>query len=70
MGNKATIRQARYDSTHTVSMKFKFNINTDADIIHKLESVANRQGYIKHLIRKDISESYQRAVVPSEDADL
>lgn len=33
----------------------KLNRETDGDILAKLESVDNRQGYIKDLIRADIS---------------
>jgi len=32
----------------------KLNIRTDADILKKLDSVMNKQGYVKALIRKDI----------------
>lgn len=33
---------------------FKFNKNTDADIIEVLDTVSNRQGYLKGLIRADL----------------
>lgn len=33
---------------------FQVNKRTDADIIKKMESVPNKTGYIKGLIRKDI----------------
>lgn len=45
-----------YDKTHTKQFVMKLNINTDSDIIAKLESVGNKQGYIKELIRKDINK--------------
>lgn len=45
---------ARYDATHTVQFKLKLNKATDADIIEVLESVENRQAYLKELIRADI----------------
>lgn len=45
---------ARYDANNTVRISLKFNLNTDIDILDKLESVANKTGYIKELIRKDI----------------
>ena len=35
----------------------KLNKNTDSDIIQKLESVPNRQGYVKAIIRKDITQT-------------
>ena len=44
-----------YDKTHTKGYYIKLNINTDADVIAVLESVPNRQGYIKELIRADLA---------------
>lgn len=46
---------AKYDATNTRKVTIKLNINTDADIIAKLEAVDNMQGYIKKLIRGDIN---------------
>lgn len=51
--NKASKRQARYDATHTMQVKLKLNLETDADIIEVLQKVENKQGYIKDLIRND-----------------
>ena len=45
---------AKYDSANTKQIKLKLNVKTDADILSKLSSVQNIQGYIKDLIRKDI----------------
>lgn len=45
---------AKYDAGHTKQIKMKLNLTTDADIIAKLESVDNIQGYIKSLIREDM----------------
>lgn len=45
--------QERYSKAHTIQVKLKLNKNTDADIIEKLDSVDNKQGYIKRLIRED-----------------
>ena len=47
---------ARYDSKNTIQIKLKLNINTDSDILAKLESVENKQGYIKQLIREDLTK--------------
>jgi hypothetical protein len=44
----------KYEKANTVQLHFKLNRNTDADILEKLDSVGNKQGYIKSLIRKDI----------------
>lgn len=46
--------QERYDKNNTVQIKMKLNKKTDKDILEKLNSVPNKQGYIKELIRKDI----------------
>lgn len=44
----------KYDGKMTRQVKMKLNTSTDADILKKLDSVPNKQGYIKELIRKDI----------------
>ena len=48
--------QARYDRTHTRAIRLKLNLRTDADILAKLDSVSNIQGYIKSLIRADLAK--------------
>jgi hypothetical protein len=48
---------ARYDANNTVRISLKFNLNTDIDILDKLENVANKTGYIKELIRDDIQKN-------------
>ena len=45
--------QKKYDKKNTKQFMMKLNLKYDADIIDKLESVKNRQGYIKDLIRND-----------------
>ena len=45
--------QARYDKENTIRFTIKLNKKTEADIIEKLNSVDNKQGYIKRLIRED-----------------
>lgn len=44
----------KYDAANTVHFHLKFNKNTDIDILGKLNRVANKQGYIKELIRRDL----------------
>ena len=46
---------ARYDAKATKQIKMKLNMITDADILERLDEVDNKQGYIKELIRRDIS---------------
>lgn len=43
----------KWDRENTVVVTMKLNKNQDADIIEKLNSVDNKQGYIKRLIRED-----------------
>lgn len=47
---------ASYDAQHTIQIKIKLNIKTDADILAKLNVVPNKQGYIKSLIRENLKE--------------
>ena len=49
--------QKKYDEAHKKDFRMvqlKLNRETDADIIAKLETSGNIQGYIKALIRSDI----------------
>lgn len=48
---------AKYDATNTKQIKMKLNLETDKDILAKLEAVGNVQGYIKRLIREDIEKA-------------
>lgn len=48
----------KYDAANTTQVHLKLNLNTDADILARLEQVSKqeggKQGYIKRLIRQDI----------------
>lgn len=44
----------RYQKKNVIQLNIRLNKKTDADIIAALESVSNKQGYIKELIRLDI----------------
>lgn len=46
----------KYDKANTKQIMMKLNKGTDADILSWLETLDNRQGYIKELIRKDMRE--------------
>ena len=48
---------ARYKAANTKQIKFVLNKNTEPDLIAYLESIENVQGYIKALIRADMSKS-------------
>lgn len=47
---------SKYDAANTIQIKLKLNKTTDADIIEQLQAQSNKQGYIKELIRNDISK--------------
>ena len=49
--------QQNYMKNNTKAFTFRFTRSTDSDIITKLETVDNRLGYIKTLVRKDIEEN-------------
>lgn len=54
MASKAQIKASeRYDRLNTKQIVLKLNKRTDVDILEVLESVGNKQGYIKSLIRQD-----------------
>lgn len=48
-------RGERWNKENTRQVKFRFNLRTDRDILDKLDSVDNVQGYVKALIRADIA---------------
>ena len=45
----------RYQKAHTTTVLIRLFHTTDADILRKLDSVENKTGYIKKLIRDDIN---------------
>lgn len=47
----------KFNKEKTKSVQLRLNINTDADILEKLENVASKMGYIKRLIREDIQKN-------------
>lgn len=55
---EARIRaNAKYNAANTKQIPIRLNINTDKDIIAKLETVDSVAGYIKQLIREDIKRT-------------
>ena len=50
---RAKIKHAK---KNVKQISLKLNINTDKAILAKLNSLKNRQGYIKELILKDIQK--------------
>jgi len=48
---------AAWQKKNVRQIKFNFNLQTDADILAKLDSLENKQSYIRDLIRADIEKS-------------
>lgn len=46
----------KWVAENTTRIVMNLNHNTDADLLEKLESVPSKQGYIKQLIRQDITK--------------
>ena len=46
--------QLKYDKDNTRQIILKLNTKTDADVIGKLDSVGNKQGYLKNLVRGNL----------------
>ena len=57
MASEAKIKaQKKYDAENTLQVHLKLNRRTDEDVLEKLDSVPNKQGYIKQLIRADLKK--------------
>lgn len=54
--------KAKYDQQNTVQLHFKLNKRTDSDVIEWLNSIENKQGYIKELIRADIKGQSRKEI--------
>lgn len=48
--------QQRYNKQYMKTIAVPINTKTEQDIIAKLDSVPNKSGYIKQLIRADIAK--------------
>ena len=48
---------AAYNKKHCIMIGLNFTKTTDADILSFLQSLDNKQGFIKKLIRKFLSEN-------------
>ena len=56
MAERKETPQERYHKAHTVNVNIRLMKNTEQDIIQKLNSVPNKAGYIKALIRADMGK--------------
>ena len=54
--NNQSRNSIKYDRENTKRVFIKLNKNTDKDILDYLDSIPNKQGYIKSLIRKDMKQ--------------
>lgn len=59
--------QIKYNKTHMRQVKFALNIGTDADIIAWLDSIENKQGYLKALIRADMARAKSEPTQPAQN---
>ena len=59
MTTPRTKASIKYNSTHVKQIKLNLNLRTDQDIINHLETLENKQGYIKGLIREDIAKEQE-----------
>lgn len=66
MSKEKPTPQERYAKKNKKQFKIDCIKHTEQDIIDKLESVPNKAGYIKDLIRKDIYESKQKETKKEE----
>lgn len=60
MSEKKITPQERYAAKYKKQFKIDCFTSTEMDIIQKLESVPNKAGYIKSLIRADIATQEKR----------
>ena len=59
MAQKESVIKAvnKFNKEKTKSVQIRLNLNTDADILEKLDGVDSKMGYIKRLIREDIRKN-------------
>ena len=67
MPKKQTLYQMKYDSTHRRVYGFRLHNEIDKDIIDRLASVPNMQGYLKQVIREDIKRNPVPVLADKED---
>lgn len=49
--------QNKYDKNNTVQLKLKLNKKTDADLLEWLDTLENKQGTIKQILREHLSDA-------------
>lgn len=66
MSDKKQTPQERYAAKYKKQYSLPCFTSTEQDIIDRLESVPNKAGYIKRLIRDDIARSQKKAASKAE----
>lgn len=56
-GYKYSPADEAWKRANTTRMTFRFNNNTDAEVIERIKSQASMLGYIKRLVREDIDRN-------------
>ena len=57
MSDKNYKYSKKYDQNNTRKVSLKLNIKTDEDILNYLDSVENKQGTLKRIIRDEIKRT-------------
>lgn len=57
---KRALYQGEWKKKNTTQISLNLNHNTDEDILTFLNSLPNKQGYIKALIREDMKKGEQK----------
>lgn len=57
MPTQRSIRDARYNAKSSKHYGIKLNVKTDAELIERLDSTDNINGYLRRLIREDIERN-------------
>ena len=71
MRSKESVQNAiEWRAKNTTLVNLRLNKENDADIIQKLNSVGNKQGYIKDLIRSDIGMPLAVRKQKKDDEDI
>lgn len=60
MEPKKETPQDRYHKAHTANVAIRFMNNTATDLLNRLDSMPNKAGYIKQLIRSDMAQPEQK----------
>ena len=57
MPKKQETPQTKYNRENLITITLRLYKKTDVDVLNKLDSVPNKQGYIKQLVRQDIANT-------------